>query len=786
MDWLKQNIKYPQRVNRLYSFLEQMNAVRGWTGSKRRYKGTSETMTAPFFSRRPARQFGLAVLLAFSVAPAVLAQSGTVSGAQIEAAIDPAIAFSAENIVFDSTADIVTAKGDVILNRDGYTLRADIVTWNRATGGVTATGNIRSVGPKGEVAYGDSIVLTDSLKDGIVENLLLVMADGGRLAAQRGQRNDERLELDYAAYSPCLVERSDGCPKRPSWQVKAVKVTYDPVKKRVRYKGARIELFGLPLIPLPGLSHPANTGAGSGFLLPNISLSRNNGAEIEIPYYWRLAPNRDLTVSGTVFSKVAPLAHVTFRSLEKNGAFKVEAYGTFSERVSTTPGSTTSQRVLRGYFDAAGKLQLNTDWSVSASLRLASDRTFLRRYDISRDDQLRSTFSVERIDADSYFSLTGWAVQTLRVGDRQGLTPFALPEVDYRLRLNDPVLGGKIQLQANSLLIGRTSGQDTQRAFASAKWDLRKITSLGQEVNFTLLGRGDIYHSDENASTVTAIYRGNRGWQGRAIFAAAADVRWPLAGSIFGGTQVLTPRVQFVAAPTTANLRIPNEDSRAVDLEDSNLFALNRFPGYDRFEDNYRFTYGIDWAFRGGNFSADFNIGQSVRLSDRATIFPVGTGLSGKVSDIVGRSEIRFRDIVKLNHRFRLDKDSLAIRRNEIDATIGTRGTYVQVGYLKLNRNIGPAIEDLADREEVRLAGRVRVARYWSVFGSTIIDLTGPQEDPLALTDGFDPIRHRIGIAYDDDCLSMGFTWRRDYQPTGDARRGNTYLFRVALRNLGV
>ena len=168
-------------------------------------------------------------------------------------------------------ADIVTAIGDVILNRNGYSLRADTVVWNRKTGEVTAQGNIRSIGPNGDIAYGDSITLTDTLKDGLVENLLLVLNDGGRLAAQRGERTDGILSLDYAAYSPCLVEKPDGCTKRPSWQIKAVKVTYDPAKNRVRYKGARLELFGLPLLPLPGLSHPAETEAGTGFLVPNLS-----------------------------------------------------------------------------------------------------------------------------------------------------------------------------------------------------------------------------------------------------------------------------------------------------------------------------------------------------------------------------------------------------------------------------------------------------------------------------------------------------------------------------------
>jgi LPS-assembly protein len=743
-------------------------------------------MISPAPYRHCKRAAMISLLLTASLGPAAVHAKTVEPAQEADAALADNIAFSADTIEYDSPTEIVTATGNVIVSRDGYRLRADTVVWNRKSGEVTASGNIRSIGPRGDVAYGDSIQLTDSLKDGVVENLLLVLKDGSRLAANKGTRSDGRLTLEQAAYTPCAVERPDGCPKEPSWQVKATKVVYDPVKKRVKYKGARIELFGLPLIPLPGLSHPAETQAGSGFLVPDLRFSRNNGVEIEQGYYWRLSQNRDLTVSAHLFSDVAPMVHGQFRSLENRGAFQLTGYATYSNRVSTAGAAAVGNNAFRGYFDGTGRFQFTPNWSASGSIRLATDRTFLRRYDISRDDRLRNNIALERIDADSYFSMNGWGVQTLRTGDRQGLQAVALPEVDYRLRLTDPVFGGKVQLQANTLLVGRTSGQDTQRAFGLARWDKRAITGLGQEVTFTALARGDVYHSDENGTTLTAIYRGNSGWQGRGTVAAAAEMRWPFLGKAFGnGTQMLTPRLQLVGTKTSTNLEVPNEDARAVDLEDSNLFSLNRFPGYDRIENNFRLTYGLDWAFRGTNVTFDFNIGQSYRLSNQAAIFPDGTGLSDKISDVVGRSEFRFKDFVKLTHRFRLDKDSFAIRRNEIDATVGSRSTYVQVGYLKLNRDIN-TVEDLSDREEIRLAGRVRVARYWSVFGSTIIDLTSTNEDPMTTSDGFDPIRHRLGVAYDDDCLSLSVTWRRDYQPTGDARRGNTFLFRLAFRNLGV
>jgi LPS-assembly protein len=695
--------------------------------------------------------------------------------------------FSADQLEYSNETNVVLATGDVRMFREGNRLRADRIIWNRTTGEVRAEGNVAVTNPEGDTAYGDSVVLTDTLRDGVVDNLLVVLEGGGRLAAERGTRQGNLYTLENAAYTGCPVTEQDGCtPREPSWKITAVRVTYDTQRRRVFYKGARFHLFGLSLFPLPLLSTPTGDEGGSGVLVPDVRFSRVNGFELALPYYFKLGPNRDLTLTPHVYSDVLPALEAQYRALTSNGAYQISGMITESRRqpAAINPGN-VSERDIRGYFDASGRFQLDPYWNITGSLRVASDRTFLRRYDISRDDRLRSTIRAERIDPDTYFSLTGWATQTLRINDPQGQQPIALPEIDFRQRLTDPLVGGRVELQFNSLAIGRTEGQDTQRAFAGIRWDLRRLTPWGQEVTLTAYGRGDVYHSDENALTSTLIYRGNPGWETRAIGALAVDVRWPLIGQAGRGTQRITPRVQLVATPPIRNLAIPNEDARAIELEDSNLFALNRFPGYDRFEDGARVTYGLDYALSLPGILIDANIGQSYRLSNRPVLFPNGVGLSGKLSDIVGRTTVRFRDFVALTHRYRLDKDNLAIRRNELDATIGSRQTYVLLGYLRLNRDIDTAIEDLRDREEIRAGGRVQIGRYWSAFGSAIIDLTDREEDPLSTADGFQPIRHRLGIAYEDDCLELGLTWRRDYQNTGDARRGNTFLLRLSFRNLG-
>lgn len=727
---------------------------------------------------------GAALPLLLSIPFAAFAQEtpAPAAGAQAE------VAFSADRLVYDRGSDTVTVTGEVRMNREGHNLRADSVSWNRVTGEVRAEGGVRITNPGGDVAFADSAVLEDTLKDGIVQNLLIVLADGGRLAAVEATRRNGITTLSRAAYTACEVVSRDGCPKDPTWQINAVRVVHDPVRHRISYEGATLNLFGMPVFALPGLSHPdGGQGGGTGFLVPEIRYSRQNGVELSVPYYFRLSQNRDVTITPHVYTAVLPMLEAEYRQLTSMGAFAVRGYVTHGSRLQLNPQVPTpgGDEGLRAYIEGGGRLILSPRWSVTAFGRYTTDRTFMRRYDISRDDRLRSFVNAERITADSYISIAGWAFEGLRLTDVNGMQPIALPAIDARWRMADPVLGGRIELQANSLAIVRTQGQDSQRAFAGARWDRRSITPLGQELVLTAYARGDLYHAGDTLLTQTISYRGREGWSGRFIGAVAADLRWPLVGAFMGGTQRFTPRLQFVASPPTENLDIPNEDARSVDLEDSNLFALNRFPGYDRWEDGVRVTYGADWAVDLPSVSFRATIGQSYRLNNRATILPPGTGLSGRFSDIVGRSDLRVGRFVSLTHRFRIDKESLALRRNEIDAAVGGRRTYATIGYLRLDRNIDPAIEDLRDREEIRFGGRIGFARYWSIFGSAVIDLTSRQEDPLSVADGFEPIRHRLGILYDDDCIELGLTWRRDYETSGDASRGNSFLIQVALRNLG-
>jgi len=345
-------------------------------------------------------------------------------------------------------------------------------------------------------------------------------------------------------------------------------------------------------------------------------------------------------------------------------------------------------------------------------------------------------------------------------------------------------VGGRLDLSANSMSVVRISGQDVQRATLRGEWARSWLTGLGQRVTGTVLLRGDLYNTTDRIRATLPNYRGNEGFQTRGIAAAAVDAEWPFSGPALGGTQTITPHVQIVAAPLNLNRGVPNEDSRSNDFEDTNLFVLNRFSGFDRFESGTHLSYGLQYGLTRAHFRFSSEIGASVRLDGVGTgRFLAGTGLSGQFSDIVGRNTLQYGSLLSITQRFRIDSRNGNVRRNEIDIAAGNSQTYLTVGYAYLNRNI--LLEDLRDFQEVRAGARVALSRFWSAYGTVIIDLTTKSQERTTTANGYQPIRHRIGLQYEDSCFRLGATWRRDYTSDRDFRAGDSYIFTIAFKNLG-
>src|SRR5690606_34498838 len=103
-----------------------------------------------------------------------------------------------------------------------------------------------------------------------------------------------RTVLSRAAYSPCSVCDAEGNKRTPVWEIRAVRVIHDQERKRITYKNASLNAFGVPILWTPYLSHPdPSVHAASGFLMPDLGHSSELGFVGKLPYYLSLSDSRD-------------------------------------------------------------------------------------------------------------------------------------------------------------------------------------------------------------------------------------------------------------------------------------------------------------------------------------------------------------------------------------------------------------------------------------------------------------------------------------------------------------
>ena len=677
-------------------------------------------------------------------------------------------------MTFDQDTEIAVATGNVVIVNNGYRLTADRVEYSQKTGIVHATGNVRIVEPGGNVLLLDEVELTDDLSEGFIRNVRLMLNDGSRLAARDGQRTSgNKTTLNYAVYSPCTVCETKP-NKKPLWQIKAVRITHDKEKQRIYYKNAVLEMFGLPVAYLPYLSHPDPTvKRESGLLTPSVNHRKELGFSIAVPYYIALSRSSDATITPVITTKEGIVLRAEYRKHFGFGQIRTDGSFTYVDERDDT-NALTGSHDLRGHLFSDGEFRHGKRWRSVYQFQLSSDDTFLRRYGFSQLDTLTSDYRAEGYYGRSYASIRSLWFQGLRVEDDQGLTGFPLPMMEFDYVGKPGRFGSVARANVSALALHRTDGQDTRRVSARTSMELPYTNGLGQKFKISAGLRGDMYHVRESARNDLPAFAGEDGAKGRFLPHLTASASWPFMRPGVNSYQVIEPLLTLVVAPDGGNpAEIPNEDSRTFELTDANLFSDNRFPGLDRWEGGTRVTYGARWGLYSGKFRSEVLVGQSIRFDDSEVIFPEGTGLTGKFSDIVGRWDISIDGLIDIAHRFRLDKNSLALRRNEIDASIGGTRHRLTVGYFKLDRD--RQAEGLEDREEIRVTGEFRIKGNWTFFGNITQDLTV----------GRSGVAHGAGLLYRDECLEFSLAWRKSFTQDRDIVPGSSINFRISLKHLG-
>ncbi len=297
--------------------------------------------------------------------------------------------------------------GDVKVKSTSLVLAADNVLVNSADNSTVATGNVRFQ----DHTY---LITSDSLSANRDGDTLIATATkanyqdfgsgpgGANGYTELISKTPTSVLLTNATYSLCPVNKND-------WLIDADQIELNLEKNRGVADNATVVFYGVPIFYLPKYSWVLE-GRGSGFLTPDYSTYTETGQtessyRLRVPYYFNIAPDRDLLVALTYMSSRRFIYEGKYRQLitpkltaeSDDSIYQIEAHYLPEDKM------TSLKRWLVNFNE---ELDLNTKTHLSVNYYRVSDKDYFKDIAQTNTDvkTLKSNLTLTYNDEENHFS----------------------------------------------------------------------------------------------------------------------------------------------------------------------------------------------------------------------------------------------------------------------------------------------------------------------------------------------------------------------------------------------
>ncbi len=719
-----------------------------------------------------ARILGVAsAVLVASIGAAFAAETGEgLLKQQFGANKNQPLLLQADQMVYDRQNNRVVAKGNIEIYYNNYVLLADEIIYDQGNNTLTASGNVRIKEPDGSVVNADKITLTDNFRDGFIQTLKVVTKDDARISAENAKRIDgETTEFENGQFTPCKA-----CEKNPDaapiWRIKATKIIHKKEEQNIYYENAKLEFFGVPLVYVPYFYHADPTvKRRSGFLTPTYSNSTELGFTAEIPYYYAFSPSYDLTVTPVVTTEAGFLLKADWRHKLDTGSYRIRVSGVYDD----SPNEFIDEE-FRGSIDTKGEFSLGSFWKWGWDGIIESDDTFRRFYKI---DNIFATDRISQVyltgqSEKNYFSARMYHFGGLTFKETNEADSTVHPVIDYNYIFNDPVIGGELSFNANALSLTREDGADTHRVVAESTWRKSFTDPIGQVITPFVYARGDIYRVSSFTDPIsTEDSDGDTIARGTA--AAGVEYRYPFVKHTAAASHTIEPIAQVIARPGVNDQEaVPNEDANSLIFDDTLLFDIDKFSGYDRLETGTRANVGAQYSFQtNSGWSVRTLAGQSYQVAGQ-NAYSNDTGLGETASDYVTGFYVNTPQNLRFISQSRFDQKDLELQRQDIQVVASVGPLYGAASYVDAKAQPELGFND--DREEFSGLAALRLSEFWTLFADVRYDIADDQF-----------IRDSVGIRYADECFVLSVTYAQQFIEDGDIKPDESVLVRFELKGVG-
>ena len=530
--------------------------------------------------------------------------------------------------------DVSHLTGNVSIERGSQQIRSDALVYDQSEESIRATGYVRfwdeGVFVASESAQAD--INQDLIAFTSATSFMLEETHGHGEAAEIRAFGDARVVANDVTYTTC--NPGDDA----DWRLMAREIELDRKEDVGTARDTWLEFKGQRLLYIPWISFPLSSKRKSGFLTPSFGTSGAGGSEVEIPYYFNLAPNRDATLTARTMSDRGVQAKGEYRFLSRTFGFGHVAAEHLPHDSKFGDDRTAVDLMHRhGWSDR---------WSTDAKFEWVSDRTYLDDLGTGLSQSSR-THLPRRLDAT--YRGDGWDARvrlqdfmtldrTLAPRDR----PYAqLPQVSVRTnrpeRNRTPNLGVEAEVTRFDQ-DARTSGtrMDLQPYLA---WPNHNAgTFLTPKAALHVTG----YALDRIAGEAAL---DDDPWRVLPSFSLDSGLflERPVTLSERPFTHTIEPRLYYLLVPREHQDELPVFDTTHPGFSFAQLFRENRFSGRDRLGDANQLTLALTSRLLddGGSERARASVGQIRHFRDRKVTLGNESPDTSHSSDLVAELEAR-------------------------------------------------------------------------------------------------------------------------------------------------
>ena len=531
-----------------------------------------------------------------------------------------------------------TVEGNAELRRRDTVIRADRLEYYQPDDKATGRGNVR-LNRMGNIYEGPALELKVDAFEGVFTSpsYYFLKNDAYGTAERIDFIDDKRTIARNATFSTC--RRQPGPSWLPDWILSASSVRFDQDEDEGEATDAVLRFKGVPIRALPDITFPLSDKRRSGFLPTTFVVDNLSGIDLIAPYYWNIAPNRDLTVYPELMTRRGVNLGGDFRYLESNYRGNVRADYMLQDKLRNRSrwGWSSSHT---GVYDA-GALGLGPV-GLSLNLNRVSDDNYWR-------DFPRATTSLTQrllVNDGALYWANGPLSATLRATKYQVLQDVGSPIVPPYDRLPQltgnytrsniagfdvGVAGDFTRFQAAQTLTLQPNG--------SRAYTLGQISYPWRTPGFSVTPKLQL-HSTRYAFDAPLANGATSAARNVPTFSLDGTAVLERPSSFLGRavTQTLEPRAFYVYTPFRDQSFLPSYDSGVTDFNFATIFTENPFGGNDRIADNNLLTLGATSRFLEPTTGAEllrFGVAQRLRFAPQRVTLPGGIPDSQRFSDIL-------------------------------------------------------------------------------------------------------------------------------------------------------